>query len=327
MRLLVLCPDCIPDCPELISSFVSCTNYFIPKSLSKFCDCDIKAIPLANNRNFSEIKNFFYTQNLDDYDAILALGLRYFSFIPNEYKRTIRAKYNGLICQIYDGARAKDDAIDITFTMKNDHQAVLRKHWHKLKKGRNIHIGWGADPELNYPQQDRDDLRILIDHPNYATNNKIDRTTDILNDVKHLFNSELWKNEYKKISVKILSHGSPTEYDFNGFCNVEYIPQNIPYSSICKEYNKAHIFMVTHPESLGLVALETAMSGALVISPENFISKDRLDTIRHYTYKDRINWKLILNMIDTNASRIKALSNTWDNLAINILDAIKKEIF
>ena len=118
MRLLLLCPEYIPDSPELINSFVSCTNYFIPKSLSKFCNCDIKAIPLANDKNFLEIKNFFNAQNLDDYDAIIALGLRYFSYIPNEIKRTIRAKYNGLICQIYDGARARNDAIDAIYIKK-----------------------------------------------------------------------------------------------------------------------------------------------------------------------------------------------------------------
>ena len=270
MKILILCPGNIPDCKSEISSFFSCTNYYIPRSLMKFCDCVIKEIPEANENNFREIKNFFLTQDFDSFNVIITLGLRYFSFIPGEIKQIIRRRFNGLICQLYDGARIKDDGIDFTLTMKNDHKHAFFRHFYKIKKGRNIYVGWGADEELNFPNQEKDNLRILIDHPDELRKGRgiKDKTNEIIIAVERLKKSELWKKSFKKLTIRRFTADYRVEnIDFTKYETKLYMghrSSNIPYTEICKEHCKSHIFIVTHPESLGLVVLETALAGALL---------------------------------------------------------------
>ena len=296
----------------------------------KLCYCEVKVVPEANKENFLEIKNFFLTQDFHGFDVILALGLRYFSFIPIEIKQNIRSRFNGLLCQLYDGTRIKDDEIDYTFTMKNDYWSTFIRHWYRLKKGRNIYVGWGADEQLNCPKQDADTLRILIDHPDELREGRgiIDKTDEIIKDVERLRASNNWKKYYKKLCVRRFSADYGVEnLDFN---KVETKPykghrnSNIPYPKLCEEHCKTHVFIVTHPESLGLVVLETALAGALVVVPKGFVAKDRIKTIKHYEYKKHIEWEKVLRMIDIKESRKIALKNSWDCVASNIVAALKK---
>lgn len=332
MKILILCPGNIPDSKSEINSFFSCTNYYIPRSLMKFCDCIVKEIPEANENNFLEIKNFFLTQDLYNFDVIIALGLRYFSYIPSEIIQIIRGKFNGIICQIYDGARIKDDGIDFTLTMKNDHKRAFFRHWNKIKKGRNVYIGWGADKELNFPNQEEDNLRILIDHPDELRKGRgvKDRTNEIIIALEKFKKSELWRKLFKKLTIRRFTADYSVEnVDFTKYETKLYKghrSSNIPYTEICKEHCKTHIFIVTHPESLGLVVLETALSGALVIVPKGFVAKDRLKTIKHYEYTKYLDWEKVLAMINIEESRKIALKNSWDRVALNILAALTKKI-
>jgi hypothetical protein len=100
----------------------------------------------------------------------------------------------------------------------------------------------------------------------------------------------------------------------------------IPFSEITKEHCAAHIFCVTHPESVGLVVLETAMAGALPVVPKGFIPKDRLDTVRHVEWQRFINWENVLSKLDIETSRTMALDNTWDAAASRIHLALLKRI-
>lgn len=323
MKVLILCPDNIPKNTQEISSFFSLTNYYIPRYLNNHCDCHSIIVPKSNPENHEEIRVFFKKFNFSNYDAIIALGLRYFSLIPKDIILDLKRKFYGLICQIYDGARAKNDLVDITFTMKNDISAVNRKYWYKFNKGKNFYIGWASDFDLNYPNQDRDNLRILLDHGNYAENNPIDKSLDVYKLVKDLKDSGLWGKYYSEITVRKFLSNKVVDVTFDCTNEEKYTPSKIPYKEICKEHGKTHIFMVTHPESLGLVALETAMAGALVVTPKGFIAKDRLKTIRHIEYKNTINWKTVLENIDIKKSRSLAIQNSWDKLALNILNGLK----
>lgn len=324
MKILILCPGIIPKNRNEISSFYSLCNYYIPRSLKKISTCDTLAIPEPEEIFHEDIKRIFATYNFNDYDAIISLGLRYFSIIPANITSILRERYKGIICQYYDGARIKKDPVDITFTMKNDYFSSWIKHWYVFNKGKNICIGWGADPSLNYPNQESNELRILVDHPNYAKNNLLDKSVEILNSVNTLQKSNLWKNKYKSLKVRRFTSNEVIDHDFNSTSPEKYIPSQIPYKRICVEHCKSHIFLVTHPESLGLVVLETALAGALVVTPKGFISRDRLKTIRHYEYDKNINWAKVLEMINIKESRSSALKNSWDNVAKNIVDGLIK---
>ena len=88
---------------------------------------------------------------------------------------------------------------------------------------------------------------------------------------------------------------------------------------ICEEYSQTHVFCVTHRGSLGLTALETAMCGSMVVSPKGCIPRDRFETIRHVEFSESIDWDIIVKMIDFEKSRSKALGNTWETMAKNII--------
>jgi hypothetical protein len=75
---------------------------------------------------------------------------------------------------------------------------------------------------------------------------------------------------------------------------------------------------VTHPESVGLVVLETAMAGALPVVPQGFIPADRLATVRHIEWGKNIPWKKVLMTVNPQKSRKTALVNTWDQVALRI---------
>lgn len=329
MKILVLCPGKIPEKREDIRSFSDVLNYYLPKSLIKFANCDIKRIPLSKDIYADEIMKTFQGINFSRYDAILVLGLRFFSMQPKETIEYLRSRFKGLICQTHDGSRRNLDGVDITFTFKDDTRLWKNSTRFESHYKYNYYVGWAADPELNSPNQAQDTLGILIDHTNYG-NNPIDSTPNVINEVKKLVDSELWKSKYKNISVRRFDSGKTVDVDFNNINKIEKFDRSksIPLTEICKEHNKAHIFMVTHPESVGLVVLETSMAGALTVSPTTYINQDRLDTVRHYQYDIQwgVDWKKVLDMIDINASRKIALRSNWDTVAKNIITGLNKKL-
>jgi len=329
MKLLVLCPGKIPEKREDISCFSDVLNYYLPKSLVKFADCDIIRIPPSRNIYAKELADELKKINFKAYDAVLVLGLRFFSMQPKETLEYIRKNFNGLICQTHDGSRRDLDGVDITFTFKDDSRLWKgTPRWESHNKY-NYYVGWAADPELNKPEQNPDTLGILIDHTNYG-DNPIDSTQDVIKQVKRLINSKLWESKFKNISVRRFDSGKTVDVDFNNVNNIEKFDRSkaISITEISKEHNKAHIFMVTHPESVGLVVLETSLAGALTVAPHKYINQDRLDTVRHYQYniQSDIEWERVLDMIDINSSRKMALHSNWDNVSKNIITGLKTKL-
>jgi hypothetical protein len=94
-----------------------------------------------------------------------------------------------------------------------------------------------------------------------------------------------------------------------------YSRRHIPYTEMCEEYCKAHLFLVTHEESVGLSALEAALAGALVVAPTGYMNKDVLATVRSVEYLNKIPWKFVLKEINPKASHAKALTNSWSLVA------------
>jgi len=330
MKLLVLCPGKVAKTREDIRSFGEVLNYYLPKSLVKFADCDIKLIPPSKDIYAEDIAKSFRDIDFSGYDAVLVLGLRFFSMQPKETMAYLRKNFKGLICQTHDGSRRNQDGVDITFTFKDDRR-LFNKNTPRWEShiNYNHYIGWAADAELNKPEHDPETLGVLIDHTNYG-NNPIDSTIDVIKQVKKLINSRLWESKFKNISVRRFDSGKTVDVDFNNLDKIEKFDRSkvIPITEITKEHNKAHIFMVTHPESVGLVVLETSLAGALTVSPRNYINQDRLDTVRHYQYEPNsdIDWKTVLSMINIESSRKMALRSNWDNVARNIVAGLNKKM-
>jgi hypothetical protein len=322
MKLLVLCPGKIPKSISDIHCFTDVINHYLPLALSKVCECDIKCIPAIENE---ELKKIFSTIEVDQYDAIVTLGLRFYSKISKETTNLLRSRFKGLFCQTHDGSRLDQDPVDITFTFKNDSQRLsVNPGWYARHVKSNEYIGWAADPDLNSPKQASDILRILVDHTNYG-GNEIDKTIEVLKEIQLFVDSKIWKNNYQSVSIRRFDSGEIVDVDLNDLSFERYNKnKTIPISEISKEHSAAHIFCVTHPESVGLVVLETAMAGAFIVSPKGFISRDRLDTVRHYEWENSIDWNLVLKSINITESRNTALKNSWSVMAERIVDTVTR---
>jgi hypothetical protein len=324
MKLLILCPGKVPKSKDNIHCFTDVINYYLPPALLKICDGDVLQIPSIDD---DRLKHIFSTVQVDKYDAIITLNLRFYSKISKETTELIRSRFNGLVCQVHDGSRMDHDPVDITFTFKNDNDRLSSNTgWYARHIKYNEYMGWAADPELNFPNQDPKNLRILVDHTNYG-DNEVDETPTVLQEIKRFIDSDVWREKYDSVSVRRFDSGRVVDVDLENL-KVERYDRNktISISEISKEHAAAHVFCVTHPESVGLVVLETATAGAFIISPEGFIPKDRLNTVRHSEWKGSVDWDLVLKSIDIEKSRKKAMLNSWNAMAENIVEALTKRM-
>jgi hypothetical protein len=323
MKILILCPGKIARSLDQIGCFTDVLNYYLPKSLAEIADTTIISIPDVDN---DQLKEIFSTVEVDGYDAIVTLGLRFYSKISPETTALLRDRFTGLLCQVHDGSRLDHDPVDVTFTFKDD-TARLAKNagWLARHVKQNEYMGWATDPDVNTPQQDPRDLRILVDHTNYG-DNAVDITAKVLTEIQRFVESSIWQQKFDSVSVRRFDSGRVVDVDFDNLNIKKYDRTSIPFSEITKEHGAAHIFCVTHPESVGLVVLETAMAGALPVIPKGFIPKDRLETIRYVEWDRRVNWKYILAKLNIDKSRSLALNNTWSAVADRIVQALERRI-
>jgi hypothetical protein len=323
MKILILCPGKIAKSLDQIGCFTDVLNYYLPKSLSQIADTVIMSIPDVDN---DQLKEIFSTVPVDSYDAILTLGLRFYSKISPQTTVVLRDRFTGLLCQVHDGSRLDHDPVDITFTFKDDTDRLSKNAgWLARHVKQNEYMGWATDPEVNTPQQDPRDLRILVDHTNYG-DNAVDITAKVLTEIQRFVESDVWQYKFDSVSVRRFDSGRIVDVDFNNLDIKKYDRTAIPFSKITKEHCAAHIFCVTHPESVGLVVLETAMAGALPLAPKGFIPKDRLETIRHVEWDRRVNWKRVLAKLNIDKSRSVALANTWESVADRIVQALNRRL-
>lgn len=321
MKILVLHPGAMPTGPEKIMCFSDVWAYYLTNEIKKYMPTDVMQIP--SKLSDDALIEWFEQLDITGYRAVIALGLRYFSNVPRQIGENLRKriKSQGFLCQIHDGSRLDNDPVDITFTLKNEsarYPFESEANRYVRHRSYNTYIGWAADAELNRPAQDNNVLRILVDHTNYGPN-PIDHTQQILEDIKQFIDGLTWKKRWGGISVRRFDSGRVVDVDFDRIHKIErYDRTAIPFTDICREHGEAHVFCVTHPESVGQVVLETAMAGALTVTPRGFIPLDRLATVRHLEYENSIDWKLVLSNINPALSRKKALENSWTQVVKRI---------
>jgi hypothetical protein len=327
MKFLLLYPGWQPKDINNLKCFSDVWGYYLGKELSKHVDTTHTVIP--GRLNDQELHTWFESLDVTGYDAVIALGLRYFSQITKSTVEQLRKRvYPGFLCQVYDGSRLDTDCVDITFTIKDDSDNENYKfgadaNRHVRHRAFNEYVGWAADSDLNVPNQDSEHLQLLVDHTNYAQN-PIDRSDDILKQIKQFVDSGIWKKQWKSVTVRRFDSGKVVTVDLDNLLPVtRYDRTGIPYQSVCEEHSRAHAFFVTHPESVGLVVLETAVAGALTVTPDKFIPADRLKTVKHITYSDQIDWNLVLSNINPGTCRKFAKTNTWQAVAKRIRDAVR----
>ena len=118
MKILILCPGAIPKHPKEIKCFSDMWAHYLVKELHRHVDVKTRQIPKLDDH---ALLSWFNDLSFVGYDAVIALGLRYFSTVPRAIGDSIRQRiYPGFLCQVHDGSRLDNDPVDITFTLKNE---------------------------------------------------------------------------------------------------------------------------------------------------------------------------------------------------------------
>jgi hypothetical protein len=335
MKVLIFSPP-PPKRVEGIKSFGAVWAYYLPSELEKLGAEVVRLDSLRptpemmakTNRSRTKKQLIQYHEDLDitGIDHILGLGIRYWSFLPAECGEALRkrlGRYQSM-AQIHDSTLLDRTPADVTFALKDrssEYPPGGTDNGFELYQRHTCLVGWAADSELCQPNQPEDELRILVDHPTF-THTSTDVTLSILLNLRELVQKpELWIDRFKTIRIRQFVDNGVVDVDVTGELVVKpYTRKGIPYVEACKEYSQAHIFMVTHSESVGQTVIETATAGALVVAPNGFIAADRLATVRHHQWSRLIPWDKVLPQIDVQASRSVALQNSWTDIAKRMID-------
>lgn len=305
MRLMLIAPE-LNDISQ-VKSFSGVWSWYLAAEMRRRgIDVCFDAPLHLSSMEPNEIVRHYQKLDLDGVDHILALGTRYFERVPLDCGEVLMRRMKGAVVQLHDAGRP-EPTCDCTFTLRSDRV-----------DDRNYYVGWAADHELIKPKQIDGELRILIDHPDYS----LDRTADIskrmIAECLLLKNSRVWRGSYNSVRIRRLTDGGIEDICEGSVAN-PYERKTVPFNEVCEEYCKTSVFVVTHPESVGLSVLETAMAGALVVVPKKFIQPDRLATVRAFRIFEGIPWSDVIEQIDIKASRKKAIKNTWKAVAAKML--------
>lgn len=252
-------------------------------------------------------------------NAILSPGLRDFTRIPLSIGSRLRELAGVPVTQIYDGSLLDGAPVDLTFTVRDDTWKFLGDESRLFRHQRyNRYVGWAADRSLFYPEEKQgDQLRIFIDHAAFDVSG-YDHSLTIMMNLRDLAAMGV------TFMARTLTDDGLIDVDPDNICLKPYRRKGIPATEFAAELRQADIFIVTHPESLGLTVLEAAMCGALVLTPEHCIVPDRLALVNHVVITSRIDWTKVLAAVDRKANAEKVAGFTWEAVAGNIIKALDK---
>lgn len=251
---------------------------------------------------------------LDGISHILALGTRAFEKIPSGIGTALMGrmeKRGGLVTQIHDGPTANSPC-HVTFHLKPFRVGFRSKN-------ENCWVGWAADRDLFFPEQPRDILQILIDHPQLKDGEPEDYSHQVWHSVAALVRKgalgfrAVVVRRIRDGGIDIIQQLEQREWP-------RYERQTIPYETMAAAVRRSHLFMVTHPESVGMMIVEAAMAGCLPVIPLGCANLDLLKSVRCFSYSDLvIPWGDVLGMVNPEAVRKSALKNNWSDVTDRIL--------
>lgn len=298
MRLLMIGHE--GKSPAELRNFSGVYSYFLTEAL-RTKGHEVWFTPRRTANDFANID----TQGADH---AIAAGIEFFDRLNSDAVLHVKQRLrSGKVCQFADKPVRRSRA-DLTFCFKGD-------------EGRpgQVVIGWGADPTICVSRQNPDELRILIDHPDYVAG-RGDETERVIKECQQFAAGRLWRGRFKSVRI--------VRWTSDGFTEGVHGPQgfrraSVPFTEACEQYGLAHLFVLTHAESIGLSVVEASMAGALPIVRRGFMDAGLLGTIRRIEYTDRIPWSAVIEKINPAKSRSVALQNTWSKAADRMVEAIQ----
>jgi len=307
----------LESCKELYHIYL----YFIEKYIRRNypnIDLFIKSMPAGYLIRSSVYENFILE---DTYDHCLLVDNRGIARRLPLFHDYLREHVTGLVTTMSDNTGVKGAEDVLFFCIPHPKKRMEMKRY----------IGWACDQEMLKPEQEKNTIQILIDHnyygPEKSSIHKKDLTLSISRQVWEQVKNIKTK---KKIVVKRFCLGGVETLTDDNYQTIGEYQQNkgLNYFEAVKLYNSTDIFFVTHPESMGLVVLECAMAGALVVAPGGYIKNELLKPLYNVSLPNKeenveINMMYILSRIDHKLSRERALRFNWSKSVDRIVDTFK----
>jgi hypothetical protein len=284
---------------------------------------DVQISPPLENAGLSAttLCQFYAGVDWDNIDHVVALGgewFRYFERIARPAVDVVVRRCRGVVAQIHAHGGNRPPPQGVTNLAVCDYNRANSPY--------SRFIGWGTSPELLYPDQNHDEIRVLVDHQDYAAGaaSRRDRSGEIIRDCLDF--ARVWDCDFERLRFRQFVDGGFADL---GADPVKYTRGRISYADCVAEYRKTHVFVVTHTEDTAQTCIEVAMCGALLLvptqgaAPRPFLPADRLATVRHVIYSGHVPWSRVIDEIDVEASRAQAASNTWDTVAERVVSALR----
>lgn len=288
--------------PSDLSSYGDQYSYFLQQEMRA------RSVEIVPVRRGPPAGQALMALPLEEFDGLLGFGIR---CINKDFTKSdlapIRKRLSGPIAQIAEFPPTESHA-DLTFVSK----VHLPKQNHKYPPWHLI--GWAADHNICRPEQEPGGpLRILFDHADYNPTRR-DLSAQFAKQAKRLAQDE-----------RLLQRAGYTSVDLDCLTTPKGGAERVPFTEIAKKYNRAHLFFMTHGESVGMSVIEAATAGCLVVTPRGFMDKVLLDTVRHIETADaNVPWEKVLRQIDPKASRDKATLQSWGNVADRVLTGFQE---
>lgn len=308
MKVLFICKygdEIEQDKYENLNNISSVYGYFFYKTFINYCK--EKVIPLE-----TKITGMNYDfELLDEYDYCFYLYNRGISLLkPDKYK-ILRSKIKSKILTIAPTSKIQGEEDCLLFFVGK-------------QKSRTLRINLVSDPKMLECKQDPEKIRILVDHEYYGKKHsrlfKMDKTLETIESLlkfKKEYDEKDIGKLYKKREIEIIQINTKDNKGYsiiNSLKDVEGYERTkaTSFKNIYEIYNKSDIFVVTHPEAMGLSCVECNQAGCKVVSPVDYIKKDfseLLDIV--YVENDNYNWEEIINSLDNIRTKRKVRGLTY----------------
>lgn len=299
MKILIICKygdEIATNKTDNLNNISSVYGYCFYHNLIKFCND--KSIPLeitidGMNCNFNSLQTFHYCFYLFN---------RGITLLSDESYNILRSKITGKI-------------FTIAPTSKIQGQEDYLLFFAGKQKERTLRINLVSDQELLPRNQSQNKITILVDHQYYGNKNsnifKKDKTTQIIHSLLD------FKEQWSGKPIEIIQINTNVDEGYSIINKKEDIKEYdrlkaTSFKNIYKIYSKSDIFVVTHPEALGLSCVECNQAGCKVVSPDGYIKeiygKD-LDIT--YIKDDKYNWKEIIESLNSFRTHRKVRNLTY----------------
>lgn len=278
-----------------LNNISSVYGYFFYHNLIKFCQD--KNIKLEIN---IDSLNIDY-QNMDTYNHCFYLYNRGISLLPESKFKLLRSKIT-------------DKIFTIAPTSKIRGQEDILLFFGGKQKDRTLKINMVSDMSALPRKQSKNKITILVDHEYYGkkTSNiyKKDKTREI---IKSLLD---FKTNWKEKPIEIIQINTEDDKGYtviNSMSDInEYDRRKATsFKNIYKVYSQSDIFVVTHPEALGLSCVECNQAGCKVVSPDGYIKPVYGKELDIVYIKDKFNWEEIIKSLNSFRTHRKVRNLTF----------------